>query len=172
MLFSESYGRFRRELCHRIATALFVPCGGCKKSPRTFNQGCYIFDRSTRNYCCTWGYFRSFFSVKFLLGNSIIPHLNIVESPLGYLDCFLNLSFDVISVICRLHNLRFPVKIPFYLVPLVVFLFRAHTFFFYLRTICRFSWNGTNVTHWRFHDDRNMNTSADVSKFKVLLVTC
>jgi hypothetical protein len=23
---------------------LFVPCGGCKKSPRTFNQWCYIFD--------------------------------------------------------------------------------------------------------------------------------
>jgi hypothetical protein len=28
-----------------IATsALFVPCGGCKMSPRTFDQGCYISD--------------------------------------------------------------------------------------------------------------------------------
>jgi hypothetical protein len=30
-----------------------------------------------------------------------------------------------------------------------------------------FSWNGTTVSHWRFHDNRRMNTSADVSKFKI-----
>ena len=30
----------------------------------------------------------------------------------------LNLSFEVLSVICRLHNLRPPFKIPYYLVPL------------------------------------------------------
>jgi hypothetical protein len=42
--------------------------------------------------------------------------------------------------------------------------------FFYLGTICRFSWNGGFVSHWRFHDNRNMNTSADVSKFKIVPV--
>jgi hypothetical protein len=25
-------------------SALFVPCGGCKMSPHTINQGCYISD--------------------------------------------------------------------------------------------------------------------------------
>jgi hypothetical protein len=30
---------------YSIATlALFVPCGGCNKSPRAFNEGCYISD--------------------------------------------------------------------------------------------------------------------------------
>jgi hypothetical protein len=82
---------------------------------------------------------------------------------------FSNLSFDVISVICRLHNLRPPFKIPFYLVPPIVFSFSARAFF-YLGTICRFSWNGTSVSHWRFHDNRHMNTSADVSKFKIVPV--
>jgi hypothetical protein len=59
------------------------------------------------------------------------------------LPAFLNLSFDYLSVIRRLHNLRSPFKIPFYLVPPIVFSFRIHTFF-YLG-----------------------NTSADVSKFKI-----
>ena len=62
----------------------------------------------------------------------------------------LNLSFDVLSVICRLHNLRPPFRIPFYLVPPIVFSFRAHAFF-YMGTIRRFSWNGTCVAlkiHW------------------------
>jgi hypothetical protein len=36
----------------------------------------------------------------------------------------------------------------------------GHTHFFYFWTICRFSWNGTNVSHWRLHDNRHMNTSA------------
>jgi hypothetical protein len=72
-------------------------------------------------------------------------------------------------VICRLHNLWSPFKIPFYLVPPIVFSFKAHAFF-YLGTICRFSWNGTNVSHWRFHENRHMNTSADVSKFEIVPV--
>jgi hypothetical protein len=54
------------------------------------------------------------------------------------------------------------IKIPFYLVPPIVFSFRAHAFF-YLGTIRRFSWNDTTVSHWRFHDNRRMNTYADVS---------
>jgi hypothetical protein len=112
---------------------------------------------------CLW-YFSSFYSASFLLGGSSIPNFNTVESPLGYMGCFLNLSFDVKYVICRLHNLRSPFKISFHLVPPIVFSFRAHAFF-YFGTICRFSWNGTNVSHWRFRDNRHMNTSADVSKF-------
>jgi hypothetical protein len=95
-------------------------------------------------------------------------YLNNVESPLWYVACFLNLSFDVLSVIRRLHNLWSPFKIPFYLVPPIVFSFRAHAFY-NLGTIRRFSCNGTEVSHWRFHDNRRMNTSADVSKFKILL---
>jgi hypothetical protein len=46
------------------------------------------------------------------------------------------------------------------------FSFRTKAFF-YLGTIRRFSWNGTTVSHWRFHDNRCMNTSADVSKFNI-----
>jgi hypothetical protein len=30
-----------------------------------------------------------------------------------------------------------------------------------------FSWNGRKVSHWRFHANRRMYTSADVSKFKI-----
>jgi hypothetical protein len=93
-----------------------------------------------------------------------IPHLNTVEAPLWYVTCFLNLSFDVLSVICRLHNLWSPFKIPFYLVSPIVFSFRASAFF-YLGTTCRFS-----VSHWRFHDNRHTKTSADVSKFKIVPV--
>jgi hypothetical protein len=85
--------------------------------------------------------------------------------------CFFNLFSDVLSVICRLHNLRSPFKIQFYLVPPIVFLFRAHTFF-YLGTIRRFSWNDTTVSHWRFHDNRRMNTTADVSNFKISPFLC
>ena len=39
--------------------------------------------------------------------------LGIVELPLAYGVCFLILSFDSVSVICRLHNLRSPFQIPF-----------------------------------------------------------
>jgi hypothetical protein len=39
--------------------------------------------------------------------------LNNVESPLGYVACFLNSFFDVFSVIRRLHNLWSPFKIRF-----------------------------------------------------------
>jgi hypothetical protein len=45
------------------------------------------------------------------------------------LPAFLNLSFDVLSVICRLHNFRSPFKIPFYLVsPIVSRLGQKHYF--------------------------------------------
>jgi hypothetical protein len=51
----------------------------------------------------------------FLVGWFQYSYLNIVESPLRYVACFLNLSFDVLSVICRLHNLWSPFKIQFLL---------------------------------------------------------
>jgi hypothetical protein len=60
-------------------------------------------------------------------------------------------------------------KFLFYLVSPIVFSFRTHAFL-YFGAICRFSWNGTHVSHLRFHDNRNMNTSADVSKFLILPV--
>jgi hypothetical protein len=86
--------------------------------------------------------------------------------------CLLwKLSFDVLSVIFMLHNLRFPFKILFNLVPHIVFSFRAHSFF-YLGTIRRFSLNGTTVSHWSFYDNRRMNTSADVSKLEVSPFSC
>jgi hypothetical protein len=67
----------------------------------------------------------SIFSASFWLGSFSILQLNTVESPLGYEACFSNLSFGVKSVICRLHNLRSPFKIPFYLVSRL-----GHTHFF------------------------------------------
>jgi hypothetical protein len=68
-------------------------------------------------------------------------------------------------------NLWSPFKIPFYIVPPIVFSFRAKAFF-YLETIRRFSWNGNPVSHWRLHDNRRMNTSTDVSKFHHFRVKC
>jgi hypothetical protein len=83
--------------------------------------------------------------------------------------CFFNLYFDVLSVLCRLHNLWSPLKIPFYLVPPIVFSFRAHAFF-NLGTICRFSWNGLAC-----HIEGSMITAIWThlrmfSKFKIVLV--
>ena len=60
-------------------------------------------------------------------------------------DWFLNLSFDVLSVICMFYNLGSPFKISFYLVLSIVFSFRTHAFF-YLGAIRRLSRNGTCVT--------------------------
>jgi hypothetical protein len=71
-----------------------------------------------------------------------------------------------INTMSWIHNRRSPFKIPFYLVPPIVFSFRAHAFF-YLGTIRRFSWNSTTVSHCRFRNNRRMNTSTDVSKFKM-----
>jgi hypothetical protein len=47
------------------------------------------------------------------------------------------------------------------------FSFRAHSFF-YLGTIRRFSQNGTDVTHWWFHNYSPINTSVDVLKYQIL----
>jgi hypothetical protein len=76
------------------------------------------------------------------------------------------LSFDALSVISRLNKLWSPFKIPFFLILPIVFSFKAHAFF-YLGTICRFSWNCTYVSHWRFHDNRFMNTSAMFRNLKL-----
>jgi hypothetical protein len=93
-------------------------------------------DRSARHYCCACGIFNFFNFRHFLVGWFQYSYLNNVESPLGYVACFLTWSFDVLSVIRRLHNLWSPFKIPFYLVPPIVFSFRAHAFYF-LGTIRR-----------------------------------
>jgi hypothetical protein len=57
----------------------------------------------------------------------------------------------------------------------IVFSLRAHAFFI-LGTIHRFSWswNDTTVSHWRFHDNRRMNTSTDFlnSKFTICVFEC
>jgi hypothetical protein len=71
--------------------------------------------------------------------------------------------------ICRLHNLWSPFKIPFYSVPPIVFSFRAHVFF-YLGTIRRLSWYGSKMSHWRFRDNRRMNTS--VQNFTITMIKC
>jgi hypothetical protein len=110
---------------------------------------------SALHYCCACGNLVlsirlfSCWVVPVFLTWKLLNHLRLCCLP-----------FDVLSVICRLHNLLSPFKIPFYLVPPIVFSLRAYALF-YLGTICRFSWNGTFVSHWRFHDNRHMNTSAD-----------
>jgi hypothetical protein len=83
--------------------------------------------------------------------------------------CGLLFKFVFWHLICdrQASCLWSPFKTSFYLVPPIVFSFRAEAYF-YLGTICRFSWNGTYVSHWRFHDNRHMNTSAGVSKFKIV----
>jgi hypothetical protein len=83
-------------------------------------------------------YFKVFLFCIFLAWWFHYSYLNNVEPPIGYVACFLNFTSDVISVICRLHNLWSSFKIPFYSVPLIVFSFRTHAFV-YLWTICRFS---------------------------------
>jgi hypothetical protein len=77
-------------------------------------------------------------------------------------------SVDVLSVICRPHNLRSPFQTPIHLVAPIIFSFRAHVFF-YLWTIRRFSWIETTVSHWRFNYNCSMNSSADVFKCGNLL---
>jgi hypothetical protein len=93
---------------------------------------CYASDPkksfSTTLVLCLW-YFNSFYSAICLLGGSSIPHLNTVESPWAYVACFLNLSFDVLSMICRLYNLCSPFTIPFILFrPLFSRLGHTHVF--------------------------------------------
>jgi hypothetical protein len=98
-----------------------------------------------------------------LLAIAIINYVSILQSPV--ISRPDSCGADSLSVACRLHNLWSPFKIQFYLVPLIVFLFWAHTFL-YLGTICRFLWNDTNVSHWRFHDNHIISASAIVSKSK------
>jgi hypothetical protein len=78
------------------------------------------------------------------------------------------LSSDGLSEIFRLNNLRSPfhLKVPFYLVPPIVFSFRADAFF-YFGSIRNFLWNDTTVSHWIFRDKRRMNNSNfTISVFK------
>jgi hypothetical protein len=104
-----------------------MPCGGRKSRPVHSIRN-VIFpilkDRSARHNCCA--------CVILVLS---IRHLSSWVVPVLLTLILLNHpkdmwpAFDVISVIRRLHNLRSPFKIPFYLVPPIVFSFRAHAFF-------------------------------------------
>jgi hypothetical protein len=102
-----------------------------------------------RKLLCFW-YLRSFHSAIFLFFGSSIPHLNTVESPLGYVACFLNSSFHVLYVICRLHNLWF------YLVPPIVFSYRTNAFFTWprvhkdlrIRIKVRIKSKNSNILHY------------------------
>ena len=84
-------------------------------------------------FCLNWR------TVEFLL------HTEIGAVLYGYVACFLNVSFDVLSVTCRLRSLRLPFKILFYLVPHFVFPFMS-LYTLYLGDIRRLSWNDTCVT--------------------------
>jgi hypothetical protein len=74
--------------------------------------------------------------------------LNTIQSHIGYTSWFLILAF---CVICRNYILRSSLKILFYLVPPIAFLFRANPFL-YLGIIRRWSWNGVclKIPHRRF----------------------
>jgi hypothetical protein len=101
----------------------------------------------------------------FLLGGSSISHLNTVESPLGYVVCFLNFLLTYYLWYAGFITSDPLSKFYFYFIKFrSLFTRLGHTHLFYLRAICPFSWNGTYVLHWRFHDNRHMNTSADVSQ--------
>jgi hypothetical protein len=156
-----------------VTPVLFVPFGGCKKSPRTFNQRCYIFDpwRSfsmalfVENTCYVVCLDSSFW--LFNLGGFSIPTWILYYYSLWYVACLLLLIFDIISVICMLHNLRLPFNIPFYFIPPIDF--RA---FFYFGTIRRFLWNVTSVHIEGSMITACMDTSANVSKIKIAPFSC
>ena len=90
--------------------------------------------------------------------------LNTIWPPSGYVACFLNLSLDVLYVICRLHNLR----------PLLKF----HFIYFRIWGTSSLSFGGHMplvmewhlVSHWRFLDNHRMNTYADVLKIKFAII--
>jgi hypothetical protein len=113
--------------------ALFVPYGGCKSRP-VHSIRDVIFpilkDRSARHYCCACC--NLVLSIRLFSCWVVLVYLTwvLLDHPKDNVACFLNLSFDVLSVICRLHNLWSPFKIPFYLVPPIVFSFRAHALFY------------------------------------------
>jgi hypothetical protein len=103
-----------------------------------------IFPIHKDHYCCACG----IFSFNFSEFSSWVVSIFLLEYCWITLRIFcllFNLSFDVLSVICRLHNLWSPFKIPFYLVPPIVFSFKAHAVYFLGTKRC-FSWNGTEVS--------------------------
>jgi hypothetical protein len=76
------------------------------------------------------------------------------------------LSFEVLSVICRLHNLWSPFKSPFYLVPTIVFSFRAPAFLLWDHMPLFMEWHlrvTLKVPWWPPY-----STSAEVLKFKIV----
>jgi hypothetical protein len=70
--------------------------------------------------------------------------------------------------LCLTHVLKFNLQLCFKICCHLCYKITTYNIshaLFYLGNIRRFSWNGTTVSHIRFHDNRRMNTSANVSKF-------
>jgi hypothetical protein len=169
------YGFFRDSgfLHFMVTWVYFVPCGSCLKSPRTFNQRCFRSLKIVQHdiivvYTCYVVFLVSFWSFS----SWVVPVFLLEYCIITLKICCLlfKLSFEVFSVICRLHNRRPPFKIPFYLVPL--FSHVRHTSFFYLETIRRFSWNGTAVSHWRFHDNSYDCGCFKTQNFTICVFKC
>jgi hypothetical protein len=78
--------------------ALFVPEA---VKGRSYIQSRMLYCRSLKivqhDIIIVLVYFSSFHSAIFLLGCSSSPHLNTVESPLGYVTCRMNTSVDLSS---------------------------------------------------------------------------
>jgi hypothetical protein len=79
-------------LCFIATSALFVPTVEAVKSRPIHSIRDVIFpilkDHSARHYCYACGILVLIYSASFLFCGSSIPHLNTVESPLGYEACF------------------------------------------------------------------------------------
>jgi hypothetical protein len=96
-----------------------VFCDGCKKCHYTFHQRCYIFDPWLSfdktlfgHYWCVYMLCGIFNFSLFGLFSTKLPTWTLYKDPN---DMFRD--FDVLLVVCRFHNLRFPFKIPCYLLP-------------------------------------------------------
>ena len=109
------------------SSALFVLCGGCIEPPPNF-QSRMLFFRSLKIVQHTkfvvfvvfvvfsvYSMFRSF-------RNWVVP-VYLFEYCMITLKIWY-LSFDIVSVICKFHNLRNSFQIPFYVVPPIAFSFR------------------------------------------------
>jgi hypothetical protein len=98
---------------------------------------CRVDDSNGRNLFITDNFFNKAFA--------IVNYVNILQSPVVVIQIYLKFNCtlktllrlgisrpdlcgdDSLSVTCRLYNLWSPFKIPFYLVPLIVFMFSSHT---------------------------------------------
>jgi hypothetical protein len=124
------------------------------------------------------GYVEKFSATRQITNNDLTIHIilpfvifSIIEDRSARPYCCVYLLCGIFSFFC----VAFPTwVVPVFLLEYCCLLVRdmkiRHLFlvFFNLGTICRFSWNGTYVSHLRFNNNRRMDTSADDSKFKIL----